>query len=348
VPTGGTATPGETGTAPTATVTPGGTGNCGGLGPNITITVQSEPGSDLDTGWKGIAHNQPAIEQVTETFDLTCVGDDCTLINGDAKVGTTFGSPLPLAAGGVGSCVINTFRAPVTGTYNCASGCSEGAVQLTSQVFLAAEIDKPCPKCLNDPTPNDGVAGGTCDGGATPGAVCDVGGISPTFGPTSDACRPSGSDVGQLSIDLMPITTGTISQTGSGDCFSSAFPDTCFCPMQDRPNDCSDRICPASGVCEGTVDSFCSGQRYRVCDISSGDRDCEGTFPGAGTCEIVPRPCFGDTVSRSGTCAVPPNVGTLVSFFCIPATSTPAINTVAGLPGPGVVSLPVSSVRASR
>ena len=42
------------------------------------------------------------------------------------------------------------------------------------------------------------------------------------------------------------------------------------------------------------------------------------------------------------------NTGTLVSFFCIPATKAPAINTTAGLPGPGALSLPAISVRAVR
>jgi hypothetical protein len=43
------------------------------------------------------------------------------------------------------------------------------------------------------------------------------------------------------------------------------------------------------------------------------------------------------------------NTGTLVSIFCIPKTPrAQAINTVAGLPGPGAAVLPASQVRTPR
>jgi len=88
---------------------------------------------------------------------------------------------------------------------------------------------------------------------------------------------------------------------------------------------------------------FCSNQKFRGC---LSDTDCEGTFPGAGTCQPVPRPCFTDTITRQGTCGT--QSGTLVGFFCIPATRAQAINTTAGLPGPGALSLPAHQVRTPR
>lgn len=69
-------------------------------------------------------------------------------------------------------------------------------------------------------------------------------------------------------------------------------------------------------------------------------------FPGAGTCVERPRPCFGDAIARTGQCGLATSV--LVGLFCIPATRAPAINTTAGLPGPGALMLPVATVRSAR
>src|SRR3990172_2470266 len=211
-----TATPGVT-TAPTQTSTQPGTPTVTPTGPEtpvptmtpaggaceadqLVITITSAPGSDLDTGWTGIAHNSVAVEQSTVSTDLNDCDDGECSVDGTALVGTTFGSPLPLSSGGVPVCVTNTFRAPVTGTYNCELGCGESDVKLTSSVFLVSLIEKPCPLCVGDPTPNDGQKGGRCDSGPAQNAPCDVGGISPTFGATSNDCPPSGSPVSNLEI----------------------------------------------------------------------------------------------------------------------------------------------------
>src|SRR5205085_901593 len=132
-----------------------------------------------------------------------------------------------------------------------------GSAKLLSKVFLVQDADHPCPPCVGDTTPNDGVKDGTCNGGKTPGVPCDVGGISdlfdaagPDFGHTSNDCLPTGSSVGELNI------------------------------------------------------------------------------------------------ARTGTCGT--QQGELVAFFCIPQTRAAAINTTAGLPGPGAVTIPARQVRTPR
>jgi hypothetical protein len=271
-------------------------------------------------------------------------------VNGAALKGTSFGSPLPLAAGGVAVCVINTFREGVTGTYDCGSGCSEVSVQLTSSVIQSAILEKPCPICVGDDTPNDGVKNGTCDSGKSAGQPCDIGGINPSFGATSNDCLPSASSIGELAIDITPLTTGTVTQTASTQCSSSRFGANCYCPGQDRPNACiapsPEGTCPASGFCDDPTFGACSGQEFRQCQPENGTGDCEDIAPGAGTCEAKPRPCFGTSISRTGQCGT--QNGTLAGFFCVPATRAPAVNTVSGLPGPGTVTLPVSVVRRPR
>jgi hypothetical protein len=360
---GPTATPDESNPSPTVTATPvtEPTAGCNGEGNALSVTITSLPDSDLDTGWTGISHNSVATHDNVVTTNLDCVGNDCN-VDGTSLVGMAFGSPLPLSSGGVSVCVVNSFREAVTGTYNCDTGCSEGSAKLLSSVFLVQEASMPCPPCVGDDIANDGVKNGTCNGGTTDGAACDVGGISDLFqdaggapqdaGRTSNDCQPTGSPVGRLEIDLDPLTTGTISVDANVNCLSGAFPaGSCYCPKQVQPNACLSNsgvgTCPASGVCEnGPIDAICSGQSYRQCRFEEGTTDCEDTFPGSGNCIEQPRPCFGTNVSRTGTCGT--EQGNLVSFFCIPATSAAAINTTAGLPGPGAITLPVRQNRTPR
>lgn len=314
----------------------------------LTISVTSGTGSELDTGYTGIAHDQETISDSKVTIDLNCDPNlvDCTL-DGSSLVGTNFGAPLPLSSGGVPVCVINEFREGVTGTYNCEDGCGVSAVKLTSFVFLVQDIAKPCPTCVGDTTPNDGNKDGTCDGGTAPGAPCDVGGVSPDFGSTSNDCLPTGSSVGELEIDINPLTTGTVDVDSSINCASPFFPaGTCYCPGQIAANNCTDGVC-TNGVCAaGPIDGLCSNQQFRSCISGTGTANCEDVFPGSGTCIDKNRPCFTNNITRTGQCGL--DAGTLVGFFCVPATRAPAINTTAGLPGPGALSLPGTSVRAPR
>ncbi len=343
---------------PTATPTTAPAGFCEGTTLNVTVT--SLAGSDLDTGWTGIAHDSQATREAKVTTKLDCPDlVNCT-VDGSDLVGTTFGSPLPLSSGGVSSCVINSFREPITGTYNCETGCGETSVKLLSKVFLVINQEKPCPPCVGDITPNDGVKDGTCDGGTTPGAPCDVGGVSdlfenaggapPNAGSTSNDCLPTGSPVGNLNIDLNPLSTGTVSVDANVACLNSTFGNTCYCPGQVQPNSCINPsgVCPASGVCENNPPiGVCSGQKFRQCFLTgSPTADCEDISPGAGECQAQLQPCFGNTISRTGQCGT--QQGTLASIFCIPATQAAAINTVAGLPGPGAALIPASQVRVQR
>ena len=151
-----------------------------------------------------------------------------------------------------------------------------------------------------------------------------------------------------FAIDLDPFTTGTVSTNASLDCLSPLYPKgTCYCTGQIQPNSCTSGVCPASNLCEdGPIDGLCSNQRYRSCRTGTGTKDCGDVYPGAGTCENSPRPCFGSNITRVGVPGT--KEGTLVAGFCVPATRAPAINTTAGLPGPGALSLPAMSVRVPR
>src|SRR5207247_2076493 len=57
-----------------------------------------------------------------------------------------FGTYLPLAAGGVSTCVENTFNAGISGTANIETGTSAGAASITSRVFTGPTLAEPCPQ----------------------------------------------------------------------------------------------------------------------------------------------------------------------------------------------------------
>ncbi len=102
----------------------------------------------------------------TCTNDTQCPGGTCPL------AGTCqwyFGSNLPLAAGGVSTCVTNQFVGAISGTANIESGEAVNTALLSSAVFLASTIDQPCPRCIGDGAINDGTLGGTCDVGPRAG-----------------------------------------------------------------------------------------------------------------------------------------------------------------------------------
>ena len=65
---------------------------------------------------------------------------------------STSARTLPLAAGGVTTCVVNQFNGPVTGTANVETGEAATTALLTSRVYNGLAIDNPCPRCIGDAT----------------------------------------------------------------------------------------------------------------------------------------------------------------------------------------------------
>ena len=300
--------------------------------------------STIDLGWTGIAHHQAwAAEQPIElTLDCPAEGE-CAAHGGEA--GAIFGAPVPLSAGGVPACVVSRLREPLSGHVGATSGCGELHLALRSTVYSAGDLGRPCPVCVGDRTPNDGRAGGRCSEGESAGKPCDTNAASTLFGATSNACLPlRAAVIGTLTIDLAPLTTGSVHLTADGTCVHSrpGLVDHCYCPKQSQPNACDSGACDGKEICEGPLDGVCARQPFRSCTPGSGKTECEAVFPGAGACEARIRPCFNDTITASGACdrARP----TYVALFCAPATQAPGINSAAGLPGPARLRLTLRAV----
>jgi hypothetical protein len=324
-----------------------------------------------------------------------------------------YGPPLPLSSGAVPVCVTNRYTASLTGTANIAdsgphAGEGSALVQLESGVHNGLTVSQPCPVCANDPTPRDGVKGGTCNGGAKNGQSCDVSGTSDFFGAVSFDCPPaSAAGVGRLSIRFNQATTGTttlgtagVKCTATGFTTQDCFCDTCAtvaaepcnsnadCPggavcgakrclggsnagtpctqasqcasnacgrpgLATAPNQCDDTTCspdpsdpnPNDGVCNaGPFDQFCSIERFRGCtsDADCNPPSCADCLSGQ-VCSGGLRNCFLDPIVRTGTAGTQNSV--VAATFCIPPTAAAAVNTVAGLPGPGALLQPTRIFR---
>jgi len=348
-----------TGTGPTTTTTTStSTTTTGGGGQPLPMVmrVTTISGSSGSFGWTGISHNQGLVDDAFVEVNL----DDCNpagpdfdcIVDGSHLVGQQFGPPLPIATGGVPVCVVNTFKEPVTGTYNLKTGCGASFVRLTSSVHTSQSVFQPCPLCVGDPVPNDGVKGGTCNDGPNKDEPCDVHGSNVEFGTLSKDCIPNpGANVGDLDIVMNPLGSGSFTVTAAGSGVDTCLATDrstgqpfkgCYCTDQIRPLACTDGFCLDNEECPGDPrDTLCNGTEFPFakCGAAGTTTDCENLKPGLGTCQSFARACFGPSISRTGECGT--QTGMVVAFFCIPATTSGSVNLTGGLPGPGVVELNV-------
>src|SRR6266481_7387988 len=191
----------------------------------------------------------------------TCDPEAPSTCSGSESCQCFYGPPLPISSGGVPVCVVNRYTAPLTGTVNVADSgphAGEGGalVRIESSVYNGAAVEQPCPVCQNDPTPRDGVRGGTCKGGVRHGQPCDVQGDNALFGAMSVDCQPvRAGNIGNLNIVFNTATTGTTSLATGPKCTAPGFTsvncfcDTCATAVGEPCN--SDADCPGGATCGG-------------------------------------------------------------------------------------------------
>lgn len=295
--------------------------------------------SILDTGWTGIAHRAPIISDGAVTVALACspVGRPCGVCNVSGPIANTqageidsqrctndtsikcttntpcqagggtcqffFGSTLPLAAGGVGTCVVNQFNGAVTGTANVETGDAVTVANLSSKVFTGP-TDHPCPRCSDAGGINDGVAGGTCDDGPRVGLACDANGTVPSrpdFGRTSLDCPPAaGLNVATLPIDLSN-STGTVTKTlssSSPNCGDGSG-EKCLC---ETCNNAAATPCGSNADCVAVGATICGGRRCLGGTNDGGVCNNDSACPSGGLCGKAGEPskpsaCLDDTAT---------------------------------------------------
>ena len=326
--------------------------NPAGGGNIATVTVDNS-GTDLDSGWTGTSHNFPVVGGSNLKLCLTgCDTSSTPVCNMTAPTGKgslnsdTFGPPLPLLAANVPVCVGNRFQKDASGTANLQTGETSITVDLFSDVFLttAGEV---CPRCNN----------GQCTSGVNEGKSCALEGTvtvaqaagDKTYNVSRD-CPPDAQFsqfAGSLPIHL-PLTSGSASLAGPRPCKAQPGDPSSGVPVQD--DQCGGSACNAT--CTGlacqtkTADNKCidaKGGLSQFCCAGDTTKPCFPTNTG--------NPANAGKIDRTGSpMPVTPawndptfpkmSHGTVVSLFCIPATTANTVNITSGLPGPGALILP--------
>src|SRR6185295_19157426 len=94
-------------------------------------------------------------QRCTGDSAVTCTTNaDCTVAGGTCEY--FFGTKLPVSAGGVSTCVVNTFTGTISGTADVATGSSAGVANVLSRIYTRPFVAEPCAVCSGDPIPNDG------------------------------------------------------------------------------------------------------------------------------------------------------------------------------------------------
>ena len=208
----------------------------------------------LESGWNGIGHGQDIVNDYSTSVSVTCPNasppcGSCTIdgidpageqtaaftrcksdatipcsnpfgldaactITGSQECAYYLGPPGPLSASNTPTCGLFRLENDITGTFDPDIGEGEQNVKLRAVIHTGIALNKPCPICVGDPTPKDGIKGGLCDGGTRDGLDCDVQGFDATFAPgegVSLDCTPAQLQniTGQgLLLDLS-LTTGS-------------------------------------------------------------------------------------------------------------------------------------------
>ncbi|MFN2378218.1 MAG: hypothetical protein ABR538_16940 [Candidatus Binatia bacterium] len=142
------------------------------------------------------------------------------------------GAPVPTSMGGTPMCVVQRFEDNVSGTLNVDTGEMALSTMLRATIHLGISTLGACPTCGGtcsddaeqfctsdadcamgtcgvDPTPGDGVRGGTCTGGANEGLSCDASATNASFPAT-----PGSTGGGSYSLDCLPTVGSNVSGSG--------------------------------------------------------------------------------------------------------------------------------------
>jgi len=281
-------------------------------------------------------HNGPTVDQPcpvcgTGGFGTTSTcssgpraGLACTVNGTSALFGSTSYDCTPLPGANVGNLQLglNLSTGLTTRTLSAANpGCT--APGFTSEKCFCNTCNGPgvSPCATNADCPisggNPGICGGKrCKGGSNVGAPCTVNSECPSSacGTFGKATQPNECDDGTCS----PNTPPDNDSVNEGICNAGPFEQ--FCAIQSYRGCAANSDCPAPG-------DTCTNGRFRQCFTDN------GAIGGSVQAQGMPDPPVNNVAH--------PKLG---SLFCIPPTAADAVNSVAGLPGLGRLTLPGTGV----
>ncbi len=168
--------------------------------------------------------------------------------------------PQALSAGGVALCSLPLLASEVSGSWNVEGGGGSANWDELSLVRLGVSLGQPCPLCVGDPTPNDGVRGGTCSGGPDNGSPCDVNGTGPTFGAVSYDCLPDPA----VNVSGAGLVMKRTESTGSRTLADTATTGAAACGLG-GVLDCHCAVCSADNTVACNTDADCTAVGAGTC-----------------------------------------------------------------------------------
>jgi cysteine-rich repeat protein len=336
----------------------------GAGGPSLVVFDALGEG-DLDLGWTGSFFNFPTIgnmrlqaclSQCDTSVDPTC--DVAGPTGPGTANGVMLGPPLPLAAVGVGLCVVNRFasigQAGFTGTLDLSSGATTVDIPLVSEVYLTDRV-RVCPRCEAD----------RCDDGPNKGRPCTVHGsvrvqhsfaLNPVFHLSQD-CPPDPAQLVRSSSIRLTPSTGTATTPGTGGSTPCTQDVAIGIPPQD--DNCGGASCSLTGNCVGNAcvsmvphpadgTLICideKGGLSQACCNGNPVVPCHATFSGGPGIVRQGKAVGATTPSPWGDAQYPKTASgvVLASTFCVPPTGTGVVDITMGLPGPGALIVPLDA-----
>jgi hypothetical protein len=179
--------------------------------------------------------------------------------------------------------------------------------------------------------------GKACAGGSKQGADCTSASECPGGSCSHQCFCPSVGGVRQ-----QPNGCGAACVGGPFDADACTDDSDCpggFCHLADcRPDPTAPAaVQPYEGGCTVTVEGQCSVSTYRGCfsDADCASPTCLTCEPNE-TCQVKPKDCYINSgITRVGVASTTDPVQSAI--FCIPATGQSAVDSTAGLPGPGTI-----------
>ncbi len=212
-----------------------------------------------------------------------------------------------------------------------------GALLGTSDILFDPATTGTTSRTANLPCGTPGFASKACAGGTNEHRTCIADSECPG-GTCNEQCFCGGGA-------QRPNACHAACLGGPDDAAPCADDSDCATPGFCHSGDC--RLNPADtgstqeGSCTtGPADGRCSVHTFRSCTSDAGCQSPLCPFCESGeTCELSSRQCFvNPTITRAGVPGTPDR--TTAATFCLPATASPAWNTIVGLPGPGAITQP--------
>jgi hypothetical protein len=217
----------------------------------------------------------------------------------------------------------------------------------TIDILFNPATTGPTSRTANSACNDIGFNNKVCTGGTNEHATCTVNSECPG-GTCNNQCFCPGAGAAQKPNACERACLG-----GAFDAQPCDIDDDCpggFCHAGDCRENPGDTDSAQEGICTvGPFDGRCSVNTFVNCVLNQANPDlqcrpplcpfCEPTE----TCNSVQRQCFvNPTYERVGSPGVPDRVS--AATFCISATSSASVNGVAGLPGPGAITQPTTTM----